>query len=464
MEIFTKWMEKHFVPIAARVGSQKHLIAIRDGFIGIMPVTMAGAVAVLINVFARDLPNNYLYYGDTPGKSFISDALDWLITINGNVWWGTLGILAIAFAFSFGYNLSKAYNVNSLAGGLISLSAFIAILAQSASFNFNLNDVPVSSLEQINALGIPAVLNGTKDGLELAVSSWGYLPYAWTNAQGLFSALVIGLISTMIYIKLMLAKVTIKLPEQVPPAVSKAFAAIIPGLVAIYAAALLQYLCIFLFEKGLPELILQYIQIPFQGLSQGLLSVLIIVLFVQIFWFFGLHGPNVLSPILDGVYIPLLNQNTDAYNLGKELPFIWTRGSFDAFVWMGGPGCTIMLLVAIFIFSKKQEAKAVAKLALPMGCFNISEPVIFGLPIVLNPIYFIPWIISPMILAVIAYLATDFGLVSPVCVTVPWVVPPVFYAFLATGADIMGAILAGVNLLIATLIWMPFVILANKID
>lgn len=453
-------MEKHFVPVAAKIGSQKHLVAIRDGFIGIMPITMAGAVATLINVFARDLPNNYLYYGDKPGASVISDTLQWLISINGNVWWGTLAMLALAFAFSFGYNLSKAYDVNPLAGGLISLSAFITVLAQSATANVAIKGASPEIIAFMTSKDVGGVLSA--DGASLAFGAWGYLSNAWTNSQGLFTAMVVGFISTIIYAKLMLAKVTIKLPEQVPPAVSRAFAAIIPGVVAIYTASIIQYLCTFFFEKGLPELILQYIQIPFQGLSQGLFSVLVIVVFVQIFWFFGLHGPNVLAPVIDGVYIPLLNQNTDAYNLGKELPFVWTRGSFDAFVWMGGSGCTIALIIAIFIFSKRDEAKAVAKLSFPMGCFNINEPVIFGLPIVLNPIYFIPWVLSPIVLTIVAYSATQFGLVGPVCITVPWVVPPVIYAFLATGADFMAAVIAAINLVLATLIWIPFVMLANK--
>lgn len=461
MEKFTAWMEKNFVPVAARIGSQKHLVAIRDGFIGIMPITMAGAVATLLNVFARDLPNNYLAY--EPGKSVVSDTLEWLISINGNVWWGTLAILAIAFSFSFGYNLAKAYDVNPLAGGLVSLSAFITVVSQSATATFSVDGATPEVLTFLTGAG------GTVDSVAKTASfgAWGYIPYAWTNAQGLFTALILGLIATITYAKLMIAKVTIKLPEQVPPAVSKAFAAIIPGCVAIYIAAILQYLCITFLGNGVPELILEYIQVPFQGLSQGLFSVLILVLFVQVFWFFGLHGPNVLAPVLDGVYIPLLNQNTDAYNLGVrggDLPFTWTRGSFDAFVWMGGSGCTIALLIAVFFFSKRDEARAVAKLSFPMGCFNINEPVIFGLPIVLNPIYFIPWLISPVVLTCIAYFATDWGIIAPVSITVPWVVPPVMYAFLATGADFMAAVVSALNLVIAVLIWAPFVIVANRMN
>ena len=264
------------------------------------------------------------------------------------------------------------------------------------------------------------------------------------------------------------------MPEQVPPAVSKAFAAIIPGTAAIYAAGIIQQICTMTTGNGLPELIMEFLQAPFQNLSQGPLTIVIIVFAVQLFWFFGLHGPNVLSPILDGGYIPLLNKNTDIYNVGMDagkslsdlIPtmFTWTRGSFDAFIWMGGSGCTIALLIAIFIFSKRDDNRAVAKLSFPMGCFNINEPVIFGLPIVLNPIYFIPWLITPVILALIAYGATAAGLIPPVFITVPWVVPPVIYAILATGGNIMAGVIAAINLVVATLCWIPFVIVANRMD
>ena len=469
MENFTAWMEKNFVPIAAKIGSQKHLVAIRDGFIGIMPITMAGAIATLLNVFFRDLPNAYL------PDWHIADTFSWIIGINGNVWWGTLAILAIAFAFSFGYHLAKAYDVNPLAGGLVALASFITILSQSASFDFTLPGVAVDSIKTLQGAGLDVVEDAVNNAVVLkGVGGWGYLSYLWTNSGGLFSALIIGLISVIIYAKLMIKKVTIKLPDQVPPAVSKAFAAIIPGTIAIYAAGIIQYLCTQFLGAGLPELINEYLQIPFQNLSQGLFAIVVLVFFVQVFWFFGLHGPNVLAPILDGGYLPLLNDNTNMYNTamaaGKSLGdivdkmFIWTRGSFDAFVWMGGSGCTIALLIAIFIFSKRDDAKAVAKLSFPMGCFNINEPVIFGLPIVLNPVYFIPWLITPVVLVIIAYSATAAGLIPPVFITVPWVVPPVIYAILATGGSLMAGVVAAVNLVIAVLIWIPFVIIANRMD
>ncbi len=427
MKWFTQWMEEHFVPVAAKIGSEKHLVAVRDAFINIMPVTMAGAFATLINVFVRDLPNEYL-----PDLG-IADKMSWLIGINGNVWWGSLAILSMAFVFALGYQLSKAYKVNPLPGALVAFSSFIAITPQVAEVEGNVG--------------------------------WGFLNWAYLDAKGLFTALLIGFISTLIYAKLMNKNVTIKLPDSVPPAVSSAFSSIIPGILAIYASATLAFIVGSVTDgMAIGDLILKYVQMPFLGLSQGLGAVIIVVLMVQLFWFFGLHGTNVLGAVLDGTYLTATTMNQAAAEVGDKLPFVWARGSFDAYVWMGGAGCTIALIIAVLIFSKRAEAKAVAKMSAPMGAFNINEPVVFGMPVVLNPIYFIPWVLVPVVLTVVAYLATSIGLVPPVHVPVPWVVPPVIYAWLATGGSFAAALLALVNLGIGVAIWSVFVILTNKFD
>ena len=430
MNGFTNWMEKHFVPIAAKIGSQKFLVAIRDAFIAIMPITMAGAFSTLLNVFFRDLPTEWGWTG------FV-EAMQPVITVNGNVWWGTLAILSMCFVFALGYQLSKVYRTPPLAGGLIAFASFIAVTPQSIEVTSEAGEV---------------------------ISAWGNLNWTLLDARGLFTALFIGFFSTIIYAKLMNRNITIKLPDTVPPAVSKAFASIIPGIVAIYLSGILAFIVSSLSGLSIGELILKYVQMPFLGLSQGLVAVLIIVLAVQLFWFFGLHGTNVLGPILDGVYLSATAANNSAYVMKESFEYLWTRGSFDAYVWLGGAGCTLALIIAILIVSKREDSRAVAKLSLPMGAFNINEPVVFGMPIVLNPIYFIPWIIVLIILTLIAYGATAIGLIPPVFNAVPWIMPPVLYAFFATGGNLIAAGVALLNLVIAISIWSVFVIIANKVE
>ncbi len=422
MNTFTAFMEKHFVPFAAKIGSQKHLVAIRDGFISLMPVTMAGAFASLFNVFVRDIPNQI-------GWQFIPESAigKFLISINGNVWWGAVCFFALGFTFTFAYHLSKAYDVNPLAGGVISFAAYLTTVSQT----FN--------------------------------ETWGGVGIGYMNATALFSALFITLLVTMIYIKLTKANIVIKMPDSVPPAVSKAFLSIIPGSVAIFTAAILGLVCTQFLGKPINDLIVEFVQTPFLSLAQNLVSVIVVTFAVQLFWFFGLHGTNVLGPVLDGIYKTALLENNTAHEAGKTMVHLWTRGSFDAYAWMGGAGCTIALIIALLIFSKKQDQKTVAKLSLPMGIFNINEPVTFGIPIVLNPVYFIPYLLIPTLLVIIGYTVTAIGLVPPVYIEIPWIVPPVLYAFLATGGSLMAAGVALINLIIAVVIWSAFVIIANRV-
>lgn len=458
MNAFNSFMEAKFMPVAARIGSQKHLVAIRDSFIAIMPVTMVGSIAVLLNVFIRDLPTQ-------AGMDGFVKTMSPIINVNGNVYFGSIVILALAFVFALGYNLAKIYNVNTVAGGVIAFASLVTCMGQSAAFNYTLPGVAAGSLDQLKSSGLDVTLAENGSVVLNNVGAWGYISSGYTGAGGLFTALIVGFICSMIYIKLMEKKIIIKMPDSVPPAVSKAFASIIPGVIAIYTAGILAQICSSLTGLTINDMILKYIQLPLLNLSQGFVSVIIMVFLIQLLWFFGLHGHNVLAPIIDGVYMTALNENIMVYqstlDIGK-LPYLWTRGSFDAYCQLGGSGITLGLIIAIFFFSKRDDQKAIAKLSWPMGIFNINEPVIFGMPIVLNPVYMIPWLLVPPVCAAIAYGATAIGLVPPVFVSVPWVMPAGIYAFLATGGNFIAALLALFNLFVSFVIWTPFVVMANK--
>lgn len=463
MNKFMNWMEEHFMPVAARIGSQRHLVAIRDGFISIMPITMVGSIAVLLNVFFRDLPNTW--FGE--GNAFVASMTN-LIVVNGNVYFGSIVILGMVFTFALGYHLAKSYDVNPVAGGVIAFASVVTCMNQSAIFDFTLGGVDVAALDTLKDLGLNVALNNDNSAILLqGVGAWGYLGSAYTGATGLFTCLIVGFLSTMIYVKLMLKKITIKLPDSVPSAVSNAFAAIIPGVIAIYTFAIITQICLVTTGIYPNDLIVRWIQAPLLSMSQGFFSVMLVVFLVQLFWFFGLHGSNVMAPIIEGVYTTALLNNLEVWNQTgstAEMKYYWTRGSFDAYAQMGGSGVTLGLLIAIFLFSKRDDTRAVAKLSAPMGIFNINEPVVFGMPIVLNPIYMIPWLIVPPILAAIAYGFTAAGIIPPVYVQVPWIMPVGIYAFLGTGGNLLAAGVAILNLFISFLIWTPFVKLANRVQ
>lgn len=454
---FKDTFTEKFMEVSGRIGSQRHLGAIRDAFIAAMPITMAGSIAVLLNVFLRDVPVNLGWDG-------FASAMAPIVEINGYVYGGTIAVMAMFFAFSLGSNLAESYGVNSLAGGLISFASFIAVIPQTLNFTTDLTGVDSTTLSALSNFGLS--VTSSTDAASLTTSGSGVLGLSYLGATGLFSALIIGMISTMIYSFLMNKNITIKMPDTVPPAVTKAFAAIIPGTVAIYVSAIIGYLAYIVTGLPLTDLISQYIQQPLMGLSQGLGSVIFLTFLVQLFWFFGLHGHNVLAPIMDGVYGAALNENTAVYEATRDiaqLPWDWTRGSFDAYAQMGGSGATLALIIGILWMSKREDHRTIAKLSAPMGIFNINEPVVFGMPIVLNPQFAIPWLITPPILATIAYLATSWGLVPPVFLAVPWITPPGLYAYLATGGSLAAGLLSIFNIVVAFFIYLPFVLMSNRV-
>jgi len=274
--------------------------------------------------------------------------------------------------------------------------------------------------------------------------------------------LIFGLISTIIFCKLMQKNIIIRMPESVPPAVAKAFAAIIPATSALYIVGIINFLFVEFVGMSVFNWVSETIQAPLLDLSQGFGAVILLVFLVHLLWFFGLHGINILAPIFQTLYGTAMNENINAFQTGAEIPFLWTAGSFEAFVWPSGAGVTMMFIVATLIMSKRAENKTVAKLALAPGVFNINEPVMFGMPIVLNPLYMIPFILAPLVTTSIAYFATVMGLVNPVVVNVLWVMPAGISGFLATGGDWRAIILTLINLVAAFVIWAPFVLAANK--
>ena len=251
---------------------------------------------------------------------------------------------------------------------------------------------------------------------------------------------------------------TIKLPDTVPPAIAKPFMSIIPGFVALYVVAIFVYA----FNKITGQLLIDWIykvlQTPLLGLSQSFIAVILIAFLTQLFWFFGIHGGNVMAPIMEGLFGVTLLANMEAFQNNQPIPYLWTSVSYGAFVWYG----TLGLLIAILWKSRNSHYKEVAKLGIAPVLFNIGEPVMYGLPTVMNPILFIPFLLSPSLMAAVSYLVTTLGWVAPVTQNVTWVMPPVLYGFFATGFDWRAIILSLVNLAISIVVYLPFVRMADK--
>ena len=443
---FMDFMSEKLLPIATKIGSQKHLVALRDSFIATMPVVMTGSIALLLNAFLSDFPSEF-------GWTQITETFQWLIAFNGLIFNGSLAIVSLVFIFALGYNIAKVYETDKLSGGLVALASFVVSLGTSITQTFSLSAIDHGLAEMINKVTGLSYVDG-----QLSVTISGLIPGNQINSRGYFTAIVIGFIAVVIFSKCMQKKWTIKLPNSVPPAIAVPFTSIIPAFIAMYIVAIITYAFNLMTGQLIIDWIYDVLQTPLLGLSQNPLSIIMVAFLTQLFWFFGIHGGNVMAPIMEGVFGVALLANLEAYQLGKDIPYLWTSVSYGAFVWYA----TLGLLIAIFWQSRNKHYREVAKLGIAPVLFNIGEPVMYGLPTVLNPLMFIPFLLCPIVLSSVAYGATALGLVSPVTQNVTWVMPPVLYGFFATGFDWKSIILSLINLGLAIAIYLPFVKLANN--
>ncbi len=219
-------------------------------------------------------------------------------------------------------------------------------------------------------------------------------------------------LSGEIYRRIVQRNLTIKMPAGVPPAVAKSFAALIPAFITLTVFLLINAAVTQIFHTNLHDVIYHTVQAPLVGLGSGIIPTLIAVFFIQILWFFGLHGQIIINSVMDPIWNTLQVENLVAYTAGKEIPHIISKPFMEIYtVGMGGTGMTLAIVIAILLFMKSKQMKQISKLGLAPGIFNVNEPVIFGLPIVMNPIIIIPWVIAPMVVTLVTYLAMSAGIV-----------------------------------------------------
>ena len=428
MSRLVKWLEDYVLPIASRLGQERWLVALRDAFISLMPITIAGSLAVLIKSLITAAKVHL-------GWNTFAFAMQPLVSISDLVWRGTFSLYACFFALALGYQLAKNFEGNRLAAAIVSLSSFSLSIANYAEIRLHGESVVVKNAFDISQF----------------------------STTGLFTAILFGSIGFLIYYACYKARFMLHLSTNMPHAEQAAFDSLIPAMVAIFSVGGINYLFQAVTHDYFGDWLLTTIQMPLVKWGQGFGTVLLVTLLVQVFWFFGINGLGVLSPILDSIWLTAQNGNITAATSGKVPPYVWVRGSFDVFAWFGGAGGTLMLIVAILVFSKRSDYRTIAKIALAPGIFNIGEPILLGLPVVLNPVYLIPFLLTPVVNVAFSYWVSVMGLVNPVQVAVPSIMPPIIGPFLACNYDWRAIILSIVDMLIAFAIWSPFVIAADKI-
>ena len=394
-----KKLDSFLSPIANSLSKNKILSAIRDGFLITTPIVIIGSIFLLIANFP------------------INGYPEFMAGIFGEGWDQYLGrVTAIAFdciallsSFAIGYCYAREKGIaNRVSAATVALVSFLIVTPQRHP-----NFVNVENSEQV------------------------FRGFAFGNfgTAGIFLSMIIAIISVAIFSWAVNKKLVIKLPDGVPPAVMDSFAALIPAALAMIFFFIVNIIISNTSYEYLHNLIYEVLQAPLVGLGKFALFEVIYQFLSTLFWFFGINGPAVTNTIFSPIHKALTLENYEAAQAGLEMTNIFTAGFSDFFCNFGGGGSTLGLVIMMAFLAKSERMKVLGRLSLPAGIFGINEPIIFGLPIVLNPIMIIPFILSPIANTVIAYLATISGFIPVTSgIQLPWTTPIGFSGYLITGS------------------------------
>ncbi|MFZ4907626.1 PTS cellobiose transporter subunit IIC [Enterococcus thailandicus] len=419
MQKFLNWLEKVLTPLAKVIGENKYLVAIRDGFLLSTPLLIVGSVFLLIANFPLPQWNEWM-------SALLGDNWEAMMSVPASASFDVMTILAVV---GIAYSLGKQFHVDAMQSGIIALVSFFILTPYQTLF--------------------------TPEG-STTVYEVTSLPLKWMGSSGLFLGMIVALISTRLFVAMVRKGWTIKMPDGVPPTVVKSFEALIPSFVVVTMMFLVNWLVSLTSYGNLQDVIFTFLQTPLLSLGNTLGAMIIAYLFLHFFWFFGINGSSVVGAVFNPVLRALSVENLQAFKDGHEIPNIITGQFQDMFATFGGAGSTLSLIVVMVLFCKSQRIKKLSQLSLIPGIFGINEPVIFGLPIVLNPILLVPFALVPTINIIIAYFSMNIGLIPYTNgIQLPWTTPPIISGFLVSGWQ--GAVLQGLLFVLGMAIYYPFI-------
>ena len=417
-------LQNVLLSISSKVETNKYLGSIKEAFTMFVPFIIVGSFGSMLNILVSGA------HGLAQWVPWLSNLSPAFTAIN----FVTISCMSLPIAFLIGYKLAEKENLPQLESGLIGLLSYLAVCPNTIS-------------TVVEGLKDPVVVNGLGAGV--------------IGAQGLFVSMIMSMVAVKFFGLLTnIDAIKIKMPDSVPTGIARSFNILIPIFIIITAFSVGG--CLFNTFTGnyLNVWIYNIIQLPLQALANTTGGILVLALANQLFWFLGIHG----GMVIEGVRGPLsaagLAENISAVQTGGVATNILTRGFWTSFVVVGGGGITLSLLIAIFIFSKREDHKSIAKFSLIPGICGINEPVVFGLPLVLNPIFAIPFILNSVIAAFIAVVATNIGFLTCGVLDCPPGLPVFVTGFISYG--IHGIIVQAIILIVTFIIWVPFVLMSNK--
>lgn len=408
-----------------------HLKAVRNGLTLTLPLVMAGCVAVLIANFPVQGYQDFML--QTFGE-------DWH-NLNVHIADGTFSILAVIIMLTISFSLAEYHNSTSgtremhpAVVALVSLACLVAVV-QPYSLTSSSGDSPPPGMG---------------------------LPFFWLGIHGLFVSILIAFASTSIFFRLKkISWLNISFySEEANASISYAFSAMFLGMITIVIFVLFKTVLQEVGIESIHQTIYDMLSAPFAKMGNTFGTALFYTFIRHFFWFFGIHGTNLMEPVTTSIYVPAMEENIAAVALGLPPPHIFTKTFFDAFLAIGGSGATICLLLAIFLSSRRGSMLKITQISFLPALFNINEMIMFGLPIVLNPIFLIPFLVVPLVQCCITYLAMLWGLVPYTINMIGWTAPA-FIGGYATTESYLGAVMQLVNILVGAAIYLPFVRIAD---
>lgn len=408
MEKFQGGLERIVGPVAEKVAENKFITAMTAGFMCTMPITLGiAAIAVLVN------------FPISAWTSFLQST--GIYAVAQDVLTVTLSMLAIYVVVAIGYSYAKNDKKNGMTGAILSMGSFLVL-------------VPVEHIS--NEAGVSQTMLST----------------SYLGSDGIFIALIVGLFVSWAYCLLTDKNLQIKMPDSVPPMVSQAISPMLIAMIVFVFMFILKYICSMTPYGNIFTIINTLIGKPVTSIGSSPVALMTVYFLMNLFWFFGVH-PNAILMCYMPVLMAATAENTQAFLDGTQLPY-YMFAVLGGICQIGGAGNTLGLCIAT-LFAKSEKYKAMRKVFIPANIFNINEPIIFGFPIMMNPIYFIPMVFSPIISGLAGMLLMSFIKVNfNPTISMPWVTPGFMTVFLQGGISYLFFWL--VALLIHFAIYLPF--------
>lgn len=420
---FREKMEDFLVLLAEKIDDNKYLQAIKNAFTIYMPFIIVGSFGTLFTALVSSPKTGLAQW--IPALESLSGAFS---AMN----FATMTFMTVPIVFLISMQLARSNKTPEHLTGIVAVVSYVSVIPQVITYVLN---------EETKKIGA--------------------VPSTALGAQGLFIGMIMAIIVAELFRVLTnIEAIKIKMPPSVPAGIAVSFNTLIPILIIVLGTAVFGNVFKTITGKYLNEFIYSAVQTPLEIALKSPLGILALVIGGQLFWFLGIHGGLVVTPLRNPLFATAIAANVAALESGKVPNEAFTTSFWQNFIVPGGAGVTLSLIIAIFLFSKREEHRMIAKLGLLPGLCSINEPVVFGLPLVLNPTFALPFIFNSAIGAAIALFATKIGFLVPNVVEVPFGVPIIVSPFISHGWQ--GVIVQIIIFTVCTLTWIPFVLISNK--